>query len=701
MFRLIIPITKKVKTANGKVLVSGVASDPSIDRDSERFSSEAVSKMVERVNNAAIPIRLEHEDKVYTDIGVWKSASLGDDMKMYVEGELDTELSLGRDIAVLLDRGVPMALSVGGNVLKAGYEYAAELGKNVKVYLDVILEEISITKNPSNYNASLSLAKSVNWEKVDPSGLTETTVDGEKVQKHFKTMQPLSTGEFEEALKKSFKEKMESGTVQKFWSDVFDNGLAPIIERNKVQKSSVEKDCCDSICEPSVYQPAGLTPTDLQTIIMLTRFLTQVEIPVDAEMPSEFMDYMFMSSLPEECFVILENRSTVLPHHNPNDLSVNKAFLAWCLKSLFDKYSYWTSKEYAIILPHLYRHVVDLANSENVPVSKEDSEPSSKEDAVSKASLFDASQLDLLKSVYEHSIKEPSAPFIYDGKEIPLSDVTKMVSAYQLVLKANSQPMEPEVKKEDEVTTPVAPVEPAAPAESEAEVEKKKKAGLPVCKECTDGTCKSCKAGETKPMEETEKAKQPEMMTEDQWKEKNKDKLMTADEWEKAKSKGKTKKSEGEGEPAEVVGAEAAVVAPVETPVEPVVEAAATEEVAKSFSGFEKKVSDKLENFAKNLEDVATVAKSLTEKVAQMDEFSKSLATMSSIVEKLAEGFATRKSVAVGSVFNTVEKSVSAEPKIETTDPGVLAAQYMDADKSLSAQDAYKKARVALSQNAQ
>lgn len=80
MFKITIPVTKAKRSTTKNVLeVEGIASDPSIDRDNERFSEDAVKKMAEHVMNGEIPIRVEHENKFYSDIGVWKEAKMIDD----------------------------------------------------------------------------------------------------------------------------------------------------------------------------------------------------------------------------------------------------------------------------------------------------------------------------------------------------------------------------------------------------------------------------------------------------------------------------------------------------------------------------------------------------------------------------------------------------------------------------------------------
>ena len=106
----------------------------------------------------------------------------------------------------------------------------------------------------------------------------------------------------------------------------------------------------------------------------------------------------------------------------------------------------------------------------------------------------------------------------------------------------------------------------------------------------------------------------------------------------------------------------------------------------------------KLEGFSKALDEVSTVVKSLSEQVSKVDEFAKSLNSLSEIVDKLADATAVRKSHAVTG-FQTVEKSGGTnEVKTEVKDVGQLIAKFMDEDKSLSAQEAYKKAKIAMSQ---
>ena len=176
MFKINIPIVKAVQKNDSNILViEGIASDPTIDRDQERFTKEAVIKMADCINNGGVEIRVEHENKFYTNIGKWVAADILDEDKLYVKGEVDTELSLGNDVKVLLSKGKQLFLSVGGQVLDAAYEFSNELKRSIKVYKDVILKEISILTTPSNYNTSLAIVKSVDWNRLEGFHKGEST----------------------------------------------------------------------------------------------------------------------------------------------------------------------------------------------------------------------------------------------------------------------------------------------------------------------------------------------------------------------------------------------------------------------------------------------------------------------------------------------------------------------------------------------
>ena len=164
-FDVNINITKFTKAKNGIMKIEGIASDPTIDRDEERFSEEAVKQMHDQVVNGNIPIRVEHMNKFYTSIGVWTYAEMQDD-KLYVKGEVDTNLSLGKDLKIMLEKGAIIGLSVGGYILDSAMDYIDDLKRSIQVFTEVMLEEISVVANPSNYSATgLAIGKSIKENK--------------------------------------------------------------------------------------------------------------------------------------------------------------------------------------------------------------------------------------------------------------------------------------------------------------------------------------------------------------------------------------------------------------------------------------------------------------------------------------------------------------------------------------------------------
>lgn len=415
MFR--INAVLKASQQEGHVLkVEGVATSPVIDRDNERMSPEAISKMAEAVNKREIPIRAEHEDKFYTDIGVWKTAGIDETGRMHVYGEVDTRMSLGNDLAITLQKGKPVGLSIGGKVADAAVEWAKDVGKAIRTYKDVILEEITVTKKPSVPDADeLSIAKSVQF---DQSGF-KTSPEGEKVEAvrdHIRKSQVQTTSE---NIMKAWHERnmlfvqKMAGTVG---TDVTEDspstgGLSerkPLKNENarkvtmksapvgkegtvapdkarhaenknesdkaiSVRKSftevskeideladkelEIEKGYCDGPCyADNCCVIAGLTPEDTRFILAATRIAANVDYKEMMEKPSKLQDWEYVDALPSESFVVEMSPGRMFPHHNP-DFTVNLEWVKFWLCQLLDgQYSWLTPKEHTVALCHLYHH---------------------------------------------------------------------------------------------------------------------------------------------------------------------------------------------------------------------------------------------------------------------------------------------------------------------------------------------------------
>lgn len=171
----------KARKINGEFRIRGIASDSSIDRDEEMFSPEAVKKMRDRIKEETIPLRTEHENKWYTEIGSIVDADINENGQLIIEAVIDDGISLGKDFIHICKKAnkglVEMpGFSVAGDVLDYGYVFKDELKRHIKVYKDIHLKEISLVSNPSNKNVTLEVpfSKSVKWETLDNNLTTMT-----------------------------------------------------------------------------------------------------------------------------------------------------------------------------------------------------------------------------------------------------------------------------------------------------------------------------------------------------------------------------------------------------------------------------------------------------------------------------------------------------------------------------------------------
>lgn len=339
MFKILVPVNKSYKKGKANVLVvEGIASSPSVDRDTEKFSSDAIKSMVDSVNSWDIVIKAEHEQKFYSDLWIWKEAKLIDD-KMYVKGEIDLDLSLWKDIEVILNKGGVIALSVWGAVLDAEYEYDEALGKSIKVYKDVILKEISVVKNPSNYDATLAIWKSFDVEKK------AQTSESMRLENVSKSAQKVSADDLYPMGSGLQMRKAVETTVTKTFSEVW-------------------KDCCECIDCEFYYDWYTLTSEDITTIATIANILDQVDITMVKE-PDELQDREFVEDLPVECFVPNLGYNRMLPHHNA-DYTLNAERIQYQIAYLLKwGYSRLTPKEFSIAITHLYLHLLETMTKSN------------------------------------------------------------------------------------------------------------------------------------------------------------------------------------------------------------------------------------------------------------------------------------------------------------------------------------------------
>ena len=472
MFKIPATVQKYSKKGN-TLLIKGVATAPTIDRDNERMTPEAIKKMAESVNIGKIPIRVEHEDKFYTDIGVWKNASINDAGHMEVEGEVDTELSLGKDLEVMLNKGAKIGMSIGGKVVDAGLTFQSNVGKSIRDYKDVILREITITKNPSVVETCVSIAKSVN---VDEKGFQETAEAislADSVEKKLGSQHQVVCEEIKKVWNEKNTEyitKMAPSMARNSQTDVartmlsgwpaYGDSMSPggagkkamysqaIKKVDDLMKSvEVDKDYYAEDCFDGYAVKAGLSSSDLDTIVKIAYIISECDIkPTD--MPKELQDWQTVDSLPAECFVV-ELDGRWFPHHNA-DFSVNMEWVKYYLSQLIcGNYTWLTPKEYVVALCHLFQHYKmdaltksgKAAAQSSTEVKKAHVQPVSAEDA---RVTFSEEAMSLLQKCYQFQVnKSGTRPQYQDEKgvmnDLSDKDIKKMASAYSAMMQDKSR----------------------------------------------------------------------------------------------------------------------------------------------------------------------------------------------------------------------------------------------------------------------
>lgn len=405
MFKLNIPVTKSYVAKNTNVLViEWIATDSTIDRDFERFSEEAIKGMHDSVNEWWIPVKVEHGNNIFSEIGVWKEASFTEDWKVFVRGEIDLDLSMGRDIQVLLNKWFEIALSVWGMVKDAISEFNAELWKSIKTYTDVILKEISVVKNPSNYNATLSLAKSFN---VDEKKETEEAIALSKNSEG--TIIASST--FDKSLKEI--EDLIKGTIMTKDSVFIKWIWEPIVSK-----------CCDDSCiEPcyDCYETTGLKYYDYKIIGMIYRIYSVVG--TDEIKEPEWLDRESVEELPNYSFLPLKSDARLIPYMSA-DLKIRKDWVIYSMYRLAKwEFSRINASDRSYAMEFLYAAYKQLLVT-------------SKNFEVSWTREIRGDEVVLMQKCIKYKVEKGSRPQ-YEGNDLSDVEINKLAKAYSVLIDRN------------------------------------------------------------------------------------------------------------------------------------------------------------------------------------------------------------------------------------------------------------------------
>jgi hypothetical protein len=140
---------------DGEMIITGIASTANIDHDNEKMSVEAMSDMVAIINEKSVPLRLEHSKEDSAIIGSVFKSWLDERDQMWIKARVDKNHPAGSILYSALKGGAKMGLSVGGRVKKAVKEFSEKTGRAIKTFYNVLLDEVSITQRPANYDAWL------------------------------------------------------------------------------------------------------------------------------------------------------------------------------------------------------------------------------------------------------------------------------------------------------------------------------------------------------------------------------------------------------------------------------------------------------------------------------------------------------------------------------------------------------------------
>ena len=174
-FKITMPILKTeskiIKDEFGKEkevhFIEGVASNTSLDLHGDRMSPSALKTMADSLKLHEIPMNDDHNKGWSSEIGDIEKLFVNKDEELVLRAEL-SEMSKAKDLwYALTEKNKKLGLSIGGYV--KDYEIIEEESDDdkeekswVKVYKDIELDHIAVTKSPANPKTWVSaIAKSL------------------------------------------------------------------------------------------------------------------------------------------------------------------------------------------------------------------------------------------------------------------------------------------------------------------------------------------------------------------------------------------------------------------------------------------------------------------------------------------------------------------------------------------------------------
>lgn len=144
----------------GKLIIGGVASSSNVDHDQERMHPNALERMANIINEKSVPLRIEHQKGEEAIVGKVVEGDVDERGNLNIKAELNSDDPRAVKIYDAMKSGTRLGFSVGGRVKSAVREMVESLGKKVRTFYDVILDEVSLTPRPANFDA-YAVAKSI------------------------------------------------------------------------------------------------------------------------------------------------------------------------------------------------------------------------------------------------------------------------------------------------------------------------------------------------------------------------------------------------------------------------------------------------------------------------------------------------------------------------------------------------------------
>lgn len=186
-FKLVVPITGYTirKDANGveKYVVTGLASNTSLDLTGERMADSAINAMIKSIETNRIYLNNEHGSDWDDDFGEVTRLWATDAHEMMMEAELDPDHYRTKTLIKALDKGKKLGLSIGGYVKEAAREWFAAADRMVMTYKDISLFHVAITGTPAVAETWVTpITKSVKDWKEMPMPNDKTTKSDDVVE---------------------------------------------------------------------------------------------------------------------------------------------------------------------------------------------------------------------------------------------------------------------------------------------------------------------------------------------------------------------------------------------------------------------------------------------------------------------------------------------------------------------------------------